>query len=215
MKYSGGTIFVDISSGYIEVFPEVSICASETIANKRGFERTLNNFGHTVNGYLGDDGVYKSNEFQNELKQRGQTMEYCGVGAHHQNGVAEKAIRRVWESPRTMMLHASIHWPGTVTLDLWSMTVENAAYLYNIMPNMQTQTEPIELLTGARMNGSGIRNTQVWGCPAYVLDPKVQDGNKLPRWVPKARRGQFMGRAKLHASAIGLIRNLTTGNITT
>ena len=215
MKFSGGTIFVDISSGYIEVFPQVSLRASETIYNKRKFERTLNNFGHTVNSYLGDNGVYKSNEFQDELKQRGQTMEFCGVGAHHQNGVAERAIRTVSESARTMMLHASIHWPGTVTLDLWPMAVEYAAYLYNIMPNINTQTAPIELLTGSRMNGSDIRNARVWGCPAYVLDPKIQDGNKLPRWVPKARRGQFVGRSRVHASTVGLIRNFKTGNITT
>ena len=48
-----------------------------------------------------------------------------------------------------------------------------------------------------------------------MLDPKVQDGNKLPRWVPKARRGQFVGRSRVHASNVGQIRNLKTGNITT
>lgn len=134
-----------------------------------------------MKGYLGDNGVYKSNEFRNELRLRGQEIELCGVGAHHQNGIAERAIRTVSESARTMMLHASIHWPGTVTLDLWPMAVEYAAYLYNVMPNMQTNTAPIELLTGSRMTGVEIRNSRVWGCPVYVLDPKIQDGNKLPR----------------------------------
>ena len=70
-KYSGGTIYVDVSSGYIEVFPQVSLKASETIQSKRRFERTLSNFGHEVHIYLGDNGVYKADAFQQELKQRG------------------------------------------------------------------------------------------------------------------------------------------------
>ena len=214
-KCSGGTIFVDISSGYIEVYPQVSLRASETIESKRKYEKTLLNFGHEVKGYLGDNGVYKSNEFRNELRLRGQEIEFCGLGAHHQNGIAKRAIRTVSESARTMMLHASIHWPGTVTLDLWSMDVEYATYLYNVMPNMQTNTAPIGLLTGSRMTGVEIRNSRVWGCPAYVLDPKIQDGNKLPRWIPRARQGQFMGRSRVHAATVGLIQNLKTGNITT
>ena len=47
----------------------------------------------------------------------------------------------------------------------------------------------------------------------YVLDPKLQDGKKLPKWVPRARCGQFLGISPDHASSIGLIRNLTTGKI--
>ena len=56
---------------------------------------------------------------------------------------------------------------------------------------------------------------KVWGCPVYVLDPTVQDGKKLPRWKPKSRRGQFLGFSKRHANTVGLIRNLTTGSIST
>ena len=103
-------------------------------------------------------------------------MEFCGVGAHHQNGVAKRALRTVSEAARTMMMHASIHWHGT-------------AYLYNLMRGANTGVAPIEILTGSRMSGEEIRKSRVWGCPAYVLDPKIQDGNKLPRWVPRARRG--------------------------
>ena len=210
-----GSIFVNSSSGYIEVHCQISLNASETITSKRRFERTLNTHDHTVYHYLGDNGVYKAKEFQDELEKKGQTMKFCGVGAHHQNGVAERSIRTVSEAARTMMLHASLHWPGTVTLDLWPMAVEYAAYLYNLMPGSSTGIAPFELLTGTRMSGDELRKARVWGCPAYVLDPKIQDGNKLPRWVPRSRRGQFMGRSKVHASNIGQIRNLTTGNITT
>ena len=52
-----------------------------------------------------------------------------------------------------------------------------------------------------------------WGCPAYVLDPTLQDGKKLPRWKPRSRLGQFLGRSREHAGYIGLVRNLRTGGV--
>ena len=81
------------------------------------------------------------------------------------------------------------------------------------MPNMKTNIAPIKAVSGTRLDNALLRGEHVWGCPCYVLDPKIQDGKKLPRWVPKARRGQFLGRSKIHASSIGLVRNLTTQRV--
>jgi hypothetical protein len=68
---------------------------------------------------------------------------------------------------------------------------------------------------GGKIDPKVIRGAHVWGCPTYVLDPKIQDGKKLPRWQPKSRRTQFLGWfSKRHASTIGgLVRNLKTGAI--
>ena len=46
-----------------------------------------------------------------------------------------------------------------------------------------------------------------------MLDPKLQDGKKLPRWKPRSHLGQFMGRSREHASNVGLMRNLRTGAV--
>ena len=162
-RFTGGTIFVDISSGYMEVHPQVSLRAQDTIIRKQRFERNLNNVGHSVQMYLGDNGEYRSKEFMNDLKDRGQTVEFCGVGAHHQNDVAEQAIRTVSEAARNMMIHAAIHWPGNV----------DAVHIYNQLPNMKTGVSPLEIMTGSRMDGSELRTSRIWGCPAYVFDPKV------------------------------------------
>ena len=65
-----------------------------------------------IKAYRGDKGVYCSNEFRADVKQFGQDLDLCGVGAHHQNGVAERAIRTISTAARAMMLHAMIHWPN-------------------------------------------------------------------------------------------------------
>ena len=74
---------------------------------------------------------------------------------------------------------------------------------------------PLEIFSGAKIDSSWITRSRVFGSPSYVLDPKVQDGKKLPRWSPKSRRGQFLGRSNHHASDIGLIRTLRTGYMST
>jgi hypothetical protein len=47
----------------------------------------------------------------------------------------------------------------------------------------------------------------------YVLDPKLQDGKKIPKWEPRSRRGKFLGVSPSLSSTIGLILNLRTGYV--
>ena len=41
----------------------------------------------------------------------------------------------------------------------------------------------------------------------------MQDGHKIPKWDPRAKRGQFLGFSKRHSTTVGLIRNLKTGSV--
>jgi hypothetical protein len=52
------------------------------------------------------------------------------------------------------------------------------------------------------------------GCPAYVLDKKLADGRKLPRWSPRSDRGVYLGRADKYASSVYSILNTVSGSIT-
>ena len=59
-----------------------------------------------------------------------------------------------------------------------------------------------------------LSNCHVWGCPTYVLEPKLQNpGVKIPKWDPRSRRGFNMGLSKMHATKVGLVLNLLTGSI--
>ena len=46
-----------------------------------------------------------------------------------------------------------------------------------------------------------------------MLDPKLQDGKKIPKWHARARRGQFLGMSIAHSSTVGPIRNLRTQRV--
>ena len=50
-------------------------------------------------------------------------------------------------------------------------------------------------------------------CPCYVLDPKLHDGHKIPKWNPRARRGQYLGVSPSHSTLVGRILNVNSGYV--
>jgi hypothetical protein len=212
-RYIGGTLFIDEASQFIYIQNQVSLGATETIRAKHKFERLAQRHGIKVKSYRGDNGVYKTKAFKDDLDLFSQTMIHSGVGAHHQNGVAERAIRTITTCARTMMIHAMIHNPNEVDKNLWPFALNYAVYLWNKMPRANGGLAPEEIFFGIKSDYADLRDARVWGCPAYVLDPKLQDGKKIPRWNPRSKLGQFVGRSQFHAANIGMIRNLRTGAI--
>ena len=129
-----------------------------------------------------------------------------------QNGVAERSIQTVVNSARTMMLHQALMWPEQFDMRLWPFTLTHAVYLWNHLHN-DNGIAPIELYTSSKLDGTRLRNGKVRKCPAYILDAWLQDGKILPKWDPKRRRGQYLGKLTSHASLVGIIRNLNSGYI--
>ena len=213
-KYVGGCIFVDSMSSFLHVEHQLGFSSSETIRAKQNFEKLALDFGVMIDLYKADNGIFKANAFVNHIREHNQKLSYCGVNAHHKNGVAERAIRTVSECARALMLHAAVHWKDSVTSELWPMAIDYAVYLYNHLPNAQG-IAPADLFTGTTVPRHKLKDCHMWGCPVYVLDPKLQAGKKLPRWEPRTRRGMFVGFSKSHSSDVPLILNLRTGHIST
>ena len=72
-------------------------------------------------------------------------------GVHWQNGVAEKAIRDLKESARTILLHAFDRWPGAITTYLWPQALRHAATLRNNAPFKHEDRSPLELFTSSEI----------------------------------------------------------------
>jgi hypothetical protein len=208
--YRGGAIFVDQASGYIFVQPQVTFSSVETLQAKLDYERMCLTSGVRVISYMSDNGAFSAQEFVQDIVSRGQNAKYSGVGAHHHNGIAERAILTISNMSRTMMLHAGIHWPDLVDSSLWPLTMEYAAYIYNHVPLLESGQAPIDIFSRTVVPRQRLADLHVWGCPAYVLEPKLQDSKKIPRWQPRSRRGVFLGLASKYASSVPLVLNPST-----
>eukprot|EP00956_Cyclotella_meneghiniana_P034646 scaffold107138_cov38-Cyclotella_meneghiniana.AAC.4 len=117
---------------------------------------------------------------------------------------------------RLFMIHTALNWGefGSDDLSLWSFANDHAAWLYNCIPQRTSGLTPLEMLTKCKTDHSDLLRTHVWGCPVFVLEPKLQDGKKLPKWNHRARMGQFLGFSKQHSSTdVALVRNLHTGYV--
>jgi hypothetical protein len=63
-----------------------------------------------------------------------QKLTFCGVNAHFQNGIAERAIHDLSESVQKQLLHAKQRWPQAVSIALWPYALHSAAYLHKVLP---------------------------------------------------------------------------------
>lgn len=217
--FCGGALFVDHATGRIAVHHQVSLGAADTIKSKLLFERNAFDDGVVVQAYHTDNGVFSSKEFLAELVSKGQNIRFSGSGAAHQNGIAERGIRTVVGMARTMMLHAALRYGDRViTQDLWPQAMDHAVWLYNRMPRMDTGLSPNEMWTRSTVMDAAdvLANCHVWGCPVFVLEPKLRkSGVKIPKWDPRSRQGVNVGFSRLHSSLIALVLNTTTKTITT
>jgi hypothetical protein len=112
-----------------------------------------------------------------------------------------------------MMHHVHLHWPDYFDIDLWPHALNYAVWLHNHTPCADHGWAPMELFCRTKFNQNYLQRIKVWGCPTYVLNPKLQDGKKIPKWESRARLGQFLGFSDNHSSLVGLVRNVHTEQV--
>ena len=213
-KLRCGTIYYDHASTKIFIRHQTSTEAAETINGKRDVERECLSQGVLVKQYQTDNGIFKSKAFEEHLRDNRQTIRKSGVGAKHQNGTAERAIGTIQNMARAMLLHLRIYWPDQFDSGLWPFAMDYAVWIYNNVPTADRANMcPDELFSRTRNRHSLLRRARVFGSPTYVLDPRLQDGKKIPKWNPRARQGMFLGFSPQHASTVALVMNLETGAI--
>ncbi len=105
------------------------------------------------------------------------------IAAHHQNTLAKWSIQTIMYIAWTFMVHVSLHWSeyGAVNLALQEFAVNHYVWFHDHLSNHSTCLMPLELLTQTEANQCDFLWTHIWGCPVYVLDPKHQDGQMIPK----------------------------------
>jgi hypothetical protein len=147
-RHVGGCIFIDHASSFIHIEFQSSLSSHETLRAKLAFEQQCRDVGVVVQKYMSDNGsAFTSKEFSEHLTEFAQVSKLAGVGAHHHNAQAERAIQTIMSISRTMMIHSGIHWPDMAQASLWPMAVAHACYLYNHVPNPATGLSPTDIFT--------------------------------------------------------------------
>ena len=186
-RYIGATVFVDHFSNFTYAHLMKEMNAKATVEAKLAFERVCNDHGVRVTHYHADNGLFDTRVFKASVTKAQQTLLFCRVNAHHQNGKAEQRIKDVTEGARTYLLHAAHIWPKAVRPSLWPAALKNYVNLKNSLPTQfvpggkegrrklpdRYDRSPISRLSVTEVEAN-LDQFHMFGSPVYVLENSLQ-----------------------------------------
>jgi len=86
------TVFIDQHSRLSHVHMQKGTSAEETLEAKAAFEAYAKARGINMQAHHADNGAFKAKAWVRHCYLSGQDLTFSGVGAHHQNGMAERRI---------------------------------------------------------------------------------------------------------------------------
>ena len=78
--------------------------------------------------------MFDTKRFKEEYNTAKQTLSFCGVNAHHQNGKSDDIIKDVTTGVRKFILHASHCWRNVIYASLWTAIMNKYFNLINSIP---------------------------------------------------------------------------------
>ena len=160
---------------------QVLLVASNAIESLFLVMREAMEHGVELKRFCTDNGIFKSKAFMEALKDNYQMITKSGVGAHHQNGVAE------W------LLEQSKPWLEPCSCTCNCICQMSLIQHCGLLPNYAVEkcnNLPTKVKNGLCLNevfadiilGCGLlKQLQVFGCPYCALDTRIQDGKKIPK----------------------------------
>jgi Reverse transcriptase (RNA-dependent DNA polymerase)/GAG-pre-integrase domain len=209
-RYRVATVFVDHHTNFSYVHLQQSTASKETLEAKQAFEKLAESHGIRVKHYRADNGRFADKLWRNDIIQKGQRLSFCGVGAHHQNGRAEKRIRDIQDQARTSLIHANLHWPEAIDARLWPYAVRCANEALVSTPFPGNKLTPLEMFANTKI-APRLLDQHPFGCPAYALDGRLQSGKQINKWAMRSRLAVYLGTSTQHSQSVGLVLSLSTG----
>jgi hypothetical protein len=119
LRIMGATVFVDHYSNHVYVYLMKDLTLSETLMAKHAYYCVLASLGVDSKAYHADNGCFADKGFWDDCVSNNQTITFCRVGSHHQNGIAERKIKDITLGARTLLLHAKRMFPEYISTILW------------------------------------------------------------------------------------------------
>jgi len=149
-KYRYATFWVDHHSRYVHVTMHKSKKAEELLRSKNDFEDFAARYGVRLKNIRADNGVYTAKTIQSSCMKQQQNLSFCAVGAHWQNGIAQRFIGTIVQQARTLLLHAMSKWPDTITEDFWPFALRYMVMFHNSTIRRDKTLSPFKLFIGQK-----------------------------------------------------------------
>jgi hypothetical protein len=182
----------------------------ETLLAKRAYEKLLAQAGRSAKLYHANNGQFLDKGFHQDITDKGQSITFCGVGAHHQNGIIENRNKQLTLGARTLLLPSMCHWPQMIHTMFWPFAIKAMAERMNSLHVDQDGNTPESLMYGVDLETIPIKHFHTLFCPINVLDHCLQSagGPGPPKWEPRSRMGVYLGHSPFHAGSVALVLTL-------
>ena len=188
------TVFIDYVPGYVHVGLMKDQSGESTRQVKHDFEHISSTRDVNIKHYNADNGRFAEKLFTDDVKKSLQRITFCGVGAHHQNGITERVIKQLTLTSHILILHAQNHWPEYISTMLCPFALKAAQDRLNQLNINLEGTTPDMIFSGVAAATLRLRNFHTFGCPCYIFDSRLQTNLKgVPKWEPRARLGIYLG----------------------
>ena len=147
-KFYHTSFFVDDKSDFTFAHHQTSTSVDKMIKAKYAHETELRQRGKEVRDYHADNGTYDVAHFREEVNDNKQTLTFCGVVSHHQNGRAKNLIKIMCNPATNMLIHAMYRWQKVFKQSLWTHPIYLTSEIRNKHKINKQGTAHIEKLTG-------------------------------------------------------------------
>ena len=181
------TVFIDYVTGYVHVALMIDQSGEPILQAKHDYEHLAATRNVTVKHYRADNDRFAARSFTNDCKASTQRINFCGVGAHHQNGIADNTIKQLTLISRNLLIHAQNYWPEYISTMLWPFALKAAQDCLNQLNVNLDGTTPYVIFSGVAAKNFRLRYFCTFGCPCYVLDSRLKTNPKgVTKWDPRA-----------------------------
>jgi len=211
-KFGGSVLYVDHYSDFVYNHLITGTTSIATIESNQAYERVVATYGVKIKAYYTDNLRFNDNNFTGDCIRGGQTLTHCGVGAHHQNVIAESKIKLVCYGSRTILLHAKRKWRGVAATALWPYATQAIIERHNRLSLDEDGRSLIEKFSNI-VDNIDPTDFHTWGCPVFILDAANQGSIGTSKWEPRSHIGIYLGNSPCHAGSVALVLNLCTGHV--
>ena len=161
------------------------------------------------------EGLPTMDSYVEDVHGKNQKITFCGVGAHHQNGIIENKNKILTQGARTVLLHGMRMWPQMIDEMFWPFAFKAVAERLNKLQVSLDGSTPESRMHGVEPQEIPVRSFHTLFCPVYALDSRLHSagGAGPPKWEPRSRIGVYLGHSPFHADSVVLVFNPFTGRV--
>ena len=211
-RFFYATLFVDAFSklNYVVLYKRNDM--ESIVYAKPEFECFAVRHDISIKRYHCNNRIFEDFVFYTACVAFRQQKTFCGTNTRHQNGFAERNIRDLCDSARSMLLFTKHRWTKVITCHLLDFVLKYAVMIKQHAVHHKSTYLLLQLFSGITTTTTqSFTDLRTFGYPTYSLDNNLRTGLPQPnKWMDRSWLGIDLSISRDHVITVSLILNPST-----